>query len=989
MSVSCPRCGAQGSRRDRACGACGAPLALLRWHILEQDQAQDGRLAVRRGDRQLQVGIVNDGVVPAGLVLTADAIAGLPGWVDRRRLITLQDQAITLEPGAEQQLAIPLLPEALERQFRNNDQPESALLELLTTVTQGGELGWTPRPLTLSLAIAREPWFAPSGSAWRAIDLEQARSGAFRHDLRLHNESAEALEIEAFALVDGPETELWGLPLEDRLLAEAFQVSSASEGRSLPAGASRELVVRFREDLLPETDRPRWFSLRLVCQWKGRRRGQIQAVLVGRVLRAPRLTSAAPRTLTHASLEGVQIHRLVLRNSGQLPLRILGVDVLRGEEPVPASATDWLHVQGLHPGQVLEPGQEHELTYELRPGDRPEDELASSWCARGLVVHHDGAGGGRLERTIDAQLGAVQVPAGVYLGIDFGTSNSLVYLFRPDTHARVALPLEVEGLEDEQLPSLMYYQGEPEQPFLFGSEADAAAGLNPANLVRSIKSVIARKPETSWDFLEQTADGRSQHRTFSSQQLLDLFITELRLRAERAVSHLSRAQLQDLHLGPKVRFREAIFSHPVEVSASMKQALHRAAHAAGLDAHLTELDDFLEEACVDEATAAVLAYVYARLDPSRQGQLGPLRPGERVLCVDMGGGTTDVAAVELRDLEGYASGTSERVTVVLHATAGDPRFGGDDLDRLLASWILTEVQRQATEEGRPILLEELERAAGYRSFADYLEGFRTRRRPLGRDDAGEQALALRIYNKAVEVLRQAESAKRRLSVEEHVELTLSGEGWPQRGREQAGAAPRTVRIERLRFESEVERQVGRRLKHLDQARAGAGWSWDEVTTLLFSGQGLRVPSIRSQLRSWVEQQRHVEASPLLVVEPGTPGFDPKRCVGMGAAIWGIRKDTDWIQLINRMEQVLPHALEVPGGLFRFRPLPGLERGTPLPTTVTHRFRGPRDSLELFRNGQLFLRFSFPTAQEVDVHATGPGEVHLVVHGQVVHGELLQ
>ena len=155
--VRCPRCGAEGARRDRACGACGAPLALLRWHILDQDQAQDGRLAVRRGDRQLQVGIVNEGVVPAGLVLTADKLLRLPDWVDRRRLATLQDQTITLEPGAEQQLAIPLAPEALERQFRDGDQGDSALLELLTTVTQGGEGGWTPRPLTLSLAVAREP----------------------------------------------------------------------------------------------------------------------------------------------------------------------------------------------------------------------------------------------------------------------------------------------------------------------------------------------------------------------------------------------------------------------------------------------------------------------------------------------------------------------------------------------------------------------------------------------------------------------------------------------------------------------------------------------------------------------------------------------------------------------------------------------------------------------------------------------------------------
>ena len=167
MSISCPNCTATASDWDRYCGSCGTPLARLRWH-LHQDSRElgdDGRVAVRRGSHGLRLSVVNEGVVPAGLVLPAEALEALPPWVDHPRLAQLQERAITLEPGQEQIIAIPFGLGELEALFVGVDRQATPVLEapiyLLTTLCQLSPQGWAPRPLKLSLVVAREPWFSP------------------------------------------------------------------------------------------------------------------------------------------------------------------------------------------------------------------------------------------------------------------------------------------------------------------------------------------------------------------------------------------------------------------------------------------------------------------------------------------------------------------------------------------------------------------------------------------------------------------------------------------------------------------------------------------------------------------------------------------------------------------------------------------------------------------------------------------------------------
>ena len=959
----CAVCQAPASANDRYCGGCGAPLARLRWQIESADRGGADRVAVRRGVRTVRLSIANEGVVPAGLVLPAASLDALPSWVDSAALTRLRERALTLAPGHEQTLSLPLSATALERAFRGTrEDDQDATIGFLTTLNQSTEGGWTPRPITLTLTLAREPWFEPGGSLYRFWH-HTLRAG-LEHELELHNESAAAIEVLGLDVMDG-------LPEDqpdrggDRIGAREFaELLPSGDANVLQPGSRRKVVVRLRM----AEPRSGWFALRVVLRYKHRAEGRVQAMLIGRIARAPCVHSEAPETIGHPGVEREETHRLRIRNPGELPVRIQGVQVLRRGEAAPAR--DFLVIKGLEAGELLAPGEERELSYRLQPRDRQADEFDTAWIARHIRIEHDGAHS-PFEREIDVQLGRVQVPTGVYMGIDFGTTNSLVCLFRPDTRAALALPLDRAS---PQMPSLLFYEGSDARPFLFGSEADATANLNPTNLVRSIKSVIARDPDADYHFLERTPEGW-RRRSYTPQQLLDLFIEELRRRAEKAVSELPARTLQSLRLSSKVRFDGAVFSHPVEVNAETRQALTDAAGRAGLQ---TEL--------VDEATAAVLAYVYSRLDPASQvGRHHRLVPVERILCMDVGGGTTDVAAVEVRDLDGFLAMDVPKVTVQLEATSGDPLFGGDDLDQLVAAWIVDAVRVAAERQGSPIRQAELERAASFRSFAEYYNGYKAR---LGGGEQESLVQAHEVFNKAVEVLRKAEEAKIELSSRPRAELHFSGEGWPRRRRRQAEGVlePLRVVIERERFEEQVRSLVKDRTRLFDQVVENAGWSWDSITTLLFTGQGTRVPVLREVVVNHLATRRGPEALPLVVVDPDS-GFDPKQCVALGAAIWGTREDGEWIEVINRMQQQLTHDIQTRWGPFHFKTLPGLGRGTALPARAEHSFPRPRTSLELFRNGQLLAVFRFPETASVHIVVDGPGQLSIEVNGTLYRGEL--
>ena len=114
------------------------------------------------------------------------------------------------------------------------------------------------------------------------------------------------------------------------------------------------------------------------------------------------------------------------------------------------------------------------------------------------------------------------------------------------------------------------------------------------------------------------------------------------------------------YLGEKVE--KAVITVPAYFNDSQRQATKNAGKIAGLDV----------ERIINEPTAAALAFGLDKQDKN-----------QTVLVYDLGGGTFDVSILELGD------GIFE-----VKSTAGNNRLGGDDFDKCLMDYIVSEFKKE-------------------------------------------------------------------------------------------------------------------------------------------------------------------------------------------------------------------------------------------------------------------------------------------------------
>ena len=113
------------------------------------------------------------------------------------------------------------------------------------------------------------------------------------------------------------------------------------------------------------------------------------------------------------------------------------------------------------------------------------------------------------------------------------------------------------------------------------------------------------------------------------------------------------------YLGCEVK--EAVITVPAYFSDAQRQATRDAGRIAGLRVHRI----------INEPTAAALAYGLEHGEP------------QKILVYDFGGGTFDVSVIEIGD-----------ALIEVLATSGDNHLGGDDIDRRVADWLLSEFQKK-------------------------------------------------------------------------------------------------------------------------------------------------------------------------------------------------------------------------------------------------------------------------------------------------------
>ncbi len=239
---------------------------------------------------------------------------------------------------------------------------------------------------------------------------------------------------------------------------------------------------------------------------------------------------------------------------------------------------------------------------------------------------------------------------GRIIGIDLGTTNSLVALTNPDDRRPSCLPDE-EGRT--LLPSVVSV--EDSGSVVTGWEAQERLLTHPESTIYSVKRFMGRSGAEVADEVSRfpfRVDPKSESvvRIHAGDQVLTPpevsahILRELKRRAEK-------------HLGEEVS--SAVITVPAHFNDAQRQATKDAGRIAGLEV----------DRLVNEPTAASLAY---GLDK---------RQSACIAVYDLGGGTFDITILEL-----------DAGLFKVLSTNGDTHLGGDDLDQLVVEKISAEVQ---------------------------------------------------------------------------------------------------------------------------------------------------------------------------------------------------------------------------------------------------------------------------------------------------------
>ena len=237
---------------------------------------------------------------------------------------------------------------------------------------------------------------------------------------------------------------------------------------------------------------------------------------------------------------------------------------------------------------------------------------------------------------------------GRIVGIDLGTTNSLVAYLDPQSGAPKCVP----GPSGSTLcPSIVSL--DPDGSIIVGEPARRRLLTQPERTIYSVKRLMGRGP----------ADIQSELRLFpfrvdpSSDHVIRVQLGEKVFTPPEISSFI----LRELKNWAEAYFNEAVDRAVITVPAYFNDAQRQATKDAGRLAGLEVLR------LVNEPTAAALAY---GLHEKQRG---------KVAVYDLGGGTFDISVLKLIS-------TSEGDIYQVLSTNGDTHLGGDDIDNLLQAF---------------------------------------------------------------------------------------------------------------------------------------------------------------------------------------------------------------------------------------------------------------------------------------------------------------
>ena len=247
---------------------------------------------------------------------------------------------------------------------------------------------------------------------------------------------------------------------------------------------------------------------------------------------------------------------------------------------------------------------------------------------------------------INIATGSLQQPE-IIVGIDLGTTNSLVAIIHPDTKQPTALK-EFDG--SSIIPSIVHFDtfGNAE----VGAQAKPYLESDPQNTIFSAKRLMGKSYKDirehqdffAYKIIDDNRDSLVKvqvgNQFYSPIDLSSFILSELKKRAEHIL---------------KTPVTKAVITVPAYFNDTQRQATRDAGKLAGLDVLRI----------INEPTAASLAYGLG-MNPTED---------KTIAVYDLGGGTFDISILKI----------SNGIFEVL-STNGDTYLGGDDLDRVIIEY---------------------------------------------------------------------------------------------------------------------------------------------------------------------------------------------------------------------------------------------------------------------------------------------------------------